>query len=138
MTATITVPSIGDYNDSSDYINDILATFIKRFKEITNQLGIEYEQANTKDQILSNKLLVIGLCQVTSKMLKEKDVKRIKYLKKQTEILQEFDEYIDYLIKINYDFRNDFKLSKILIDYCEKLNMNKEELLKEYNTYKNN
>ena len=32
---------------------------------------------------------------------------------------------------------NDFKLCKILIDYCEKLNMNKEELLKEYNTYKN-
>ena len=80
MTATITVPSIGDYNDSSDYINDILATFIKRIKEI--KLGIEYEQANTKDQILSNKLLVIGLCQVTSKMLKEKDVKKIKYLKK--------------------------------------------------------
>ena len=80
MTATITVPSIGDYNDSWDYINDILATFIKRFKEI--KLGIEYEQANTKDQILSNKLLVIGLYQVTSKMLKEKDVKTIKYLKK--------------------------------------------------------
>ena len=82
MTATITVPFIGDYNDSSDYVNDILATFIKRFKEITNKLGIEYEQDNTKDQILSNKLLVIGLCQVISKMLKEKDAKRMKYLKK--------------------------------------------------------
>ena len=69
-------------------------------------------------------------------MLKETDNKRLKYLKNQIEILQEFDEYIDYLIKINYDFRNDFKLCKILIDYCEKLNMNKEELLKEYNTYK--
>ena len=31
------------YNDSSDYINDILATFIKKFKEITIKLGIEYE-----------------------------------------------------------------------------------------------
>ena len=70
-------------------------------------------------------------------MLKETDSKRLKYLKNQIEILQEFDEYIDYLIKINYDFRNDFKLCKILIDYCEKLNMNKEELLKEYSTYKN-
>ena len=70
-------------------------------------------------------------------MLKETDSKRLKYLKNQIEILQEFDEYIDYLIKINYDFRNDFKLCKILIDNCEKLNMNKEELLKEYNTYKN-
>ena len=70
-------------------------------------------------------------------MLKETDSKRLKYLKNQIEILQEFDEYIDYLIKINYDFRNDFKLCKILIDNCEKLNMNKEELLKEYSTYKN-
>ena len=50
----------------------------------------------------------------------------MKYLKKQTEILQEFDEYIDYLVKINYDFRNNFKLYKILIDNCEKLNMNKD------------
>ena len=32
-------------------------------------------------------------------MLNEKDIGRIKYLKKQHEILKEFDEYIDYLIK---------------------------------------
>ena len=70
-------------------------------------------------------------------MLKETESKTLKYLKNQIEILQEFDEYIYYPIKVDYDFRNDFKLCKILIDNCEKLNMNKVELLKEYNTYKN-
>ena len=29
--------------DRKNYINDILATFIKKFKEITIKLGIEYE-----------------------------------------------------------------------------------------------
>ena len=33
-------------------------------------------------------------------MLNEKDIGRIKYLIKQNEILKEFDEYIDYLIKL--------------------------------------
>ena len=33
-------------------------------------------------------------------MLNEKDIGRIKYLKKQNEILKEFDEYIDHLIKL--------------------------------------
>ena len=33
-------------------------------------------------------------------MLNEKDIGRIKYLKKKNEILKEFDEYIDYLIKL--------------------------------------
>ena len=59
-------------------------------------------------------------------MLKETDSKRLKYLKNQIKILQEFDEYIDYLIKVDNEFRNDFKLCKILIDNCEKLNMNKD------------
>ena len=43
MNAKITIPYTENYNDSSDYINNILTTFIKKFKEITIKLGIEYE-----------------------------------------------------------------------------------------------
>ena len=68
MNAKITIPYTENYNDSSDYINNILTTFIKKFREITNKFGIEYQQDNTKDQTLLNKLLAIGLCQVISKM----------------------------------------------------------------------
>ena len=68
MNAKITIPYIENYNDSSDYINNILTTFIKKFKEITNKFGIEYQQDNTKDQTLLNKLLAIALSQVISKM----------------------------------------------------------------------
>ena len=68
MNAKITIPYTENYNDSSDYINNILTTFIKKFKEITNKFGIEYQQDNTKDQTLLNKLLAIDLCQVISKM----------------------------------------------------------------------